>query len=158
MRPKIVWLNLDETLRKLDQLADIETQMPLEPIRTQVEQHALLGVDANVYSTEPGAYERTEQLKRSIYAKVLTSGTFGVEVGATADYAAHIEYGTSVNALSQSQLETAVTNRGKPESPLTYGRSGVRWMLPGPFILPAAAYGRVLLEKAFITAVKRVWG
>ncbi|GEM45914.1 HK97 gp10 family phage protein [Deinococcus cellulosilyticus] len=157
MRPKIKWLNLDETLRKLDQLVDIESQIPIEPIRTQVEQHALLGVDANVYSTEPGAYERTEELKRSIYAKVM-SGTLGVEVGATADYASHVEYGSSVNALNQSQLEGAVTGRGKPESPLTLGRSGVRWTLPGPFVLPAAVYGRLLLEKAFVSAVKKVWG
>jgi hypothetical protein len=158
MRPKIKWLNLNETLKKLDQLATVETQIPVEPIRTQVEQHALLGVDANVYSTEPGAYERTEELKRSIYSKVLGSGDLGVEVGATADYASHVEYGSSVNALNEGQLLQATEGRGKPQSPLTLGRSGVRWTLPGPFILPAAVFGRVLLEKAFVTTVKKIWG
>lgn len=157
MKLNLQWTSLDQVLKKLDDLAEVGRQIPTSQIATQAEQHAILGLNASVYDTEPGAYERTQTLRNSVYSKVL-SNTIGVEVGATEDYASHVEYGTSVNALSEAQLLQATQGRGKPETPLVFGRSGVRYTLPGPFILPAAMYGKTLIEKAFITAVKRIWG
>lgn len=157
MKLSFQWRGLDQVLKKLDQLADVGRQIPFQEIAGQAEQHALLGLNASVYDTEPGAYERTQALRNSVYSKAL-SGVLGFEVGATADYASHVEYGTSVNALSEVQLLQATQGRSKPESPLVFGRSGVRYTLPGPFILPAAMYGKTLMEKAFVTAVKRIWG
>lgn len=157
MKLNLRWTNLDQMLKKLDELAEVGRQIPTTQIASQVEQHALLGLNASVYDTEPGAYERTQALRNSVYSKAL-SGVLGFEVGATEDYASHVEYGTSVNALSEAQLLQATQGRSKPDAPLVFGRSGVRYTLPGPFILPAAMYGKTLMEKAFVTAVKRIWG
>lgn len=118
--------------------------------------HALRGLFLNVYGTEPGAYERTFFLASQIYSSLQVSATtVTVTLGDKADYAEKIEYGDPASVSDVDIL--ARLNGMPPGSDLSYGRSGVKWRLPGPYITPAILAAQYKLHAEVEALVKRLW-
>lgn len=100
-------------------------------------QKARDGLMLNVYNTASGRYVRTGHLLDSLGADSSFLGDMArVSLQDTALYASYIEYGTGVHAMSRSALESYL-NQVPSGNLVTYGRSGLAYMMPGPYILPA---------------------
>jgi len=121
------------------------------------EHHARLGLLANVYGTRPGAYDRTQNLLRSVFARAtVTAGLVSVEVGDTAPYASFVEYGSFGHTLTPTAL-LSVVEGSRAGSVIRLGRSGINWMQPGPYITPATVFARYKLHEAVEAALRRAW-
>lgn len=116
---------------------------------------AVIGVNANVYSTRPGAYQRTQALRARLYARQQSGATFArVTVGDRAPYAAAVELGQGPNALSPAQVQ-AISGARPPGVPVQLGRSGEKYTVAGPFIAPAQAFSLYRMKALFAEAVRR---
>lgn len=143
--------HLEAALRRLEAAADA-----LPEIAQQVQQealgHLILGANANIYNTTPGAYERTRDYLRSLDAKARASrDSATVTVGSDSEYARLIEFGRQHVSAAMLQ-QSALAQRGN--APLTMGRSGLNWWQPGPVITGAQVFADRRLRELFVKAVR----
>ncbi|GAA0508371.1 hypothetical protein [Deinococcus depolymerans] len=119
--------------------------------------HAQRGAMANVYSTEPGQYERTRELLRGIYADSnANASSLGIVVGDRANHASFVELGTGPYALSEEQRQVHLNTLPRGGL-LRLGRSGKAYLLPGPFIGPAITYARTLTRERLNAVMADAW-
>ena len=142
--------------RKLARLQALSGQLPQMAARTQAEAlgHAIIGAQASVYQTTPGAYQRTQDYLRGFHASSRTTRhTASVTVWNDVEYAPFIERGTDPS-MGDAQLLAILQRRQAPDAPLTFGRSGQRFTLPGPAVLPAVFYAGARLKELFRQGVR----
>lgn len=115
------------------------------------------GLTRSVYGTVPGRrYVRTGTLARSVTVRVLSRGAnVTLELLARAPYASLVEYGSGPSPLNEVQLRTLA--EALPGSPLVFGRSGQKYLLPGPFLLPAAVGALERAKKLFEQSLVKHW-
>lgn len=141
----------DRALRALFQgVLDACDELPAIAARVEAETlgHLILGAQANIYNTTPGAYERTEDYLRSLDAKARATRT-GIRVTVSSDspYASLIEYGR--DGLDPTQLQAQAEAQADPSQPFTVGRSGQAWWLPGPVITGAQVFASRRMQDLF---------
>jgi len=119
--------------------------------------HAQRSLALNVYATTPGQYHRTGFLLSQIYASgQANAGTLGIIVGDRASYASQIEYGTGRHELSPAQLQAYLDALPRGGN-LIFGRTGQAYLLPGPFIGPAAVLARTLTRERLRRLMLTLW-
>lgn len=141
----------DRALRALFQgVLDACDELPAIAARVEAETlgHLILGAQANIYNTTPGAYERTEDYLRSLDAKARATRT-GIRVTVSSDspYASLIEYGR--DGVDPTQLQAQAEAQADPSQPFTVGRSGQAWWLPGPVITGAQVFASRRMQDLF---------
>ncbi|MDK2013574.1 MULTISPECIES: hypothetical protein [unclassified Deinococcus] len=141
----------DRALRALFQgVLDACDELPAIAARVEAETlgHLILGAQANIYNTTPGAYERTEDYLRSLDAKARATRT-GIRVTVSSDspYASLIEYGR--DGVDPTQLQAQAEAQADPSQPFIVGRSGQAWWLPGPVITGAQVFASRLMQDLF---------
>lgn len=133
-------LGMQEACDDLPQIA--------EKVRAEALGHAILGAQANIYNTQAGAYERTQTYLRGLDATArATRTTVTVAVSNDTEYAAYVEVGRG--GMSYAMLQQLALMQGDPSDPLTLGRSGQRWVLPGPVLTGAQAYAAHRMRELF---------
>ncbi|GGR68247.1 hypothetical protein GCM10008959_32920 [Deinococcus seoulensis] len=151
-------INLDDralsaALARIEQAAN---DLPAIAERTRAETlgHLIIGANANIYATQPGAYRRTGEYLRSLHATArVTPLTATVTASNDAEYARDIETGETGNLM---QLQAQAAARGNPRAAFTLGRSGINWALPGPVITGAQAFAAYRLRELFVLRVRAV--
>lgn len=146
----------DRALRALFQgVLDACDELPVIAARVEAETlgHLILGAQANIYNTTPGAYERTQDYLRSLNARARATRT-GIRVTVSSDspYASAIEYGR--DAVDPAQLQARAEARPDPSRPFTVGRSGQAWWLPGPIITGAQVFAARRMEELLCKSIR----
>lgn len=142
---------LDETLTRLQRSGDELPQIAAR-VRAEALGHALLGARLNIYNTAPGAYQRTQDYLRGLDATGRgTRTTASVTVSNGTEYAAHVEAG--VGGMSYAMLQHLALTQPDPSQPFTLGRSGVRWMIPGPILTGAQVFALYRMQELFAANV-----
>lgn len=141
----------DRALRALFQgVLDACDELPAIAARVEAETlgHLILGAQANIYNTTPGAYDRTQDYLRSLDAKARATRT-GIRVTVSSDspYASLIEYGR--DGVDPTQLQAQAEAQADPSQPFTVGRSGQAWWLPGPVITDAQVFASRRMQDLF---------
>lgn len=141
----------DRALRALFQgVLDACDELPAIAARVEAETlgHLILGAQANIYNTTPGAYDRTQDYLRSLDAKARATRT-GIRVTVSSDspYASLIEYGR--DGVDPTQLQAQAEAQADPSQPFTVGRSGQAWWLPGPVITGAQVFASRRMQDLF---------
>lgn len=152
---------IDLELRKLtDALAKLEgacDQMPQIAAQAQGEAlgHAIISAQRNVYQTVPGAYQRTMDYLRGFHATGRgTKNTATVTVWNDVDYSGFVELGTGPNQMTPQQVVAqAVTH---PYAPTYLGRSGQKFSLPGPAVIPASVFALYRMRELFAERVRKI--
>lgn len=141
----------DRALRALFQgVLDACDELPAIAARVEAETlgHLILGAQANIYNTTPGAYDRTEDYLRSLDAKARATRTdIRVTVSSDSPYASLIEYGR--DGVDPTQLQAQAEAQADPSQPFTVGRSGQAWWLPGPVITGAQVFAARRMQDLF---------
>ena len=146
---------LEEALKRI---AGVTSELPriAEQARAETLGHAILGVRRNVYDTSPGAYQRTGDLLRGLNASGSASGSgVTVRVWNSEPYARFVELGQGPNGLTLAQDQAYSAANAHPEQPISFGRSGRKYTLAGPFLAPAQAYSLYRMKQLFAEAVIR---
>ncbi|WP_309571676.1 hypothetical protein [Deinococcus sp.] len=121
------------------------------------ELQAKRGLMLNVYGTAPGTYQRTEQLLLKVYAAGQAgAGRINVVVGDQAAYASLVEYGTGPSEFTEPQLLGYLEAMPEPRL-LRFGRSGQKYLLPGPYVLPAVFIARHQTRQAVQGLIRTLW-
>jgi len=146
----------DRALRALFQgVLDACDELPVIAARVEAETlgHLILGAQANIYNTTPGAYDRTQDYLRSLNARARATRT-GIRVTVSSDspYASAIEYGR--DAVDPAQLQARAEARPDPSRPFTVGRSGQAWWLPGPIITGAQVFAARRMEELLCKSIR----
>lgn len=138
-------------------MADLNAEM--ESAVKVITDQANLDLQANlfmsVYGTTPGSvYVRTGNLKspaNTSASNLSQNRTYVIRLASDATYASDIEYGSGASEIDPAllqQLSEASGGKG-----IVFGRSGINYMLPGPFVLPATVKARISIESAFNKAL-----
>lgn len=151
---------IDLDLRKLtDALVKLEgacDQMPQIAQQAQAEAlgHAIVGARRNVYETVPGAYQRTQDYLRGFQTSSrATKNTASVTVWNDVDYSGFVEFGTGPNQMTPQQIAAqAVTH---PYAPTYLGRSGQKFSLAGPAVIPSSVFALYRMRELFIQEVRK---
>lgn len=118
----------------------------------------LAGIDAGVYNTPPGKYERTLDLKNKAFARpVRMEGKIGVELGSTSEHATDVEFGSLDQELNPTQARQLAEGVGERPGVLYLGRSGSNWDAPNPAITRAAVWSHLTLQSRFADFMRRTW-
>ena len=134
---------LERLLAACDEMGNVS-----ETARDEALGHAILGARRSVYDTVEGAYERTQDYLRGLDAQSrATRNTATVTVSNDTEYAAYVEAGQG--GMSYAMLQQLALMQGDPAQPLTLGRSGQRWVLPGPVLTGAQAYAAHRMRELF---------
>lgn len=144
---------LTDVLVKVEAAAD---QLPriAETARAEALAKAQIQARRNVYDTTPGVYERTETYLRGFRAsRRVTRNTATVSVWNIADYAEVIETGTGPHEMTPAQIVAQAAPN--PYAPLYFGRSGEKYSLPGPAVIPAAVFALYRMQELFAGEVKK---
>ena len=124
-----------------------------ERARAEALGHAILGARANIYSTVPGAYQRTGEYLRGLDATGrATRNLASVTVSNSTEYALYVEAGR--DGLSLAMLQQMAAQSGNPSAPLTLGRSGQRWTIAGPVLTGAQAFALYRMRELFAGKVR----
>lgn len=148
---------LTDALVKL-QAVPTQVQARAAQVTAEAQGHLILGAQANVYSTAPGAYQRTQDYLRSLSASSRTTRhTVTVTVKSDSPYALYIELG-SRGGMTPERLQQLAQAAGNPEQPLSLGRSGQQWWIAGPVISSAQYFAHWRLRRVFAEEVRRALG
>ncbi|WP_147364010.1 hypothetical protein [Deinococcus cavernae] len=141
-------------------MAQIQTQVDViaQRVAKEGERHAQRGAYLNVYSTVVGqGYLRTRHLFDQIYAVGHgAGGQISVTVGDYASYASEVEFGSGPFALNAAQMEGYLKALA-PGKLLTFGRSGQKYLLPGPYIGPALHLVQYRTQWEIRDLMRRLW-
>lgn len=149
--------NLTDALVKLARVPE-QVKARASEVQQEALGHLILGAQANIYSTAPGAYQRTQDYLRSLHARSTTAkGGVMVTVSSDSPYAVYIEYGSRAG-MTPERLQQMVQASGHPEQPLTLGRSGQQWWVAGPVVSSAQYFAAWKLRRMFAEEVRRVLG
>ncbi|WP_231557243.1 hypothetical protein [Deinococcus sp. YIM 77859] len=141
---------LTRLLAACDDLSEVA-----ERARAEALGHAILGARANIYNTTPGAYQRTQEYLRGLDAQGRAGRTTAtVTVSNSTPYAPYVELGRT--GLGYEALQALALAQPDPGSPLTLGRSGQRWFLPGPILTGAQAFALYRMRELFVEKVRGV--
>lgn len=133
-------------LAKLEAACD-ELPQIAEAVRGEALGHAILGARLNIYNTARGAYQRTQDYLRGLDARAQASkNRASVTVSNSAEYALYVETGRGFTLLG---LQGVALENPNPAEPITFGRSGQQWYLPGPVITGAQAFALYRLQQLF---------
>lgn len=139
--------DLEATLRAMLAVCDDLPALVAE-VEPEVIGHAVIGINRNVYSTEPGAYQRTGDLLAGLRVSTgATKNTGTIRVSNVEPYAVFVELGSGPNGLTAAQAQAY--SAARPESPVYLGRSGKAYTIAGPFIAPAQAFGLFRMGQLF---------
>lgn len=145
---------LTDALVKVEAAAD---QLPQIAQRAQAEAlgHAIIALNRGVYETpESPGYRRTFDLLRGIRSSGrATKNTATVQVWNEVEYAPYVDRGVGPHAMSDAQILAQASAR--PEAAPYFGRSGQKYSLPNPTVLPAAVFSLYRMQQLFAEAVKR---
>ena len=143
---------LTDALVKLEQVCDELPQIAAQ-VRAEALGHAILGARLNIYNTAPGAYQRTQDYLRGLDAQGRASrNTATVTVSNSTPYAPYVELGRT--GLGYEALQALALAQPDPSDPLTLGRSGQRWVLPGPILTGAQAFALYRMRELFAEKVR----
>lgn len=120
--------------------------------------HAQKGLQLNVYGTPAGnRYVRTSHLMNRLYVLHQVSRTsLSITLGNQASYASQIEHGTGPWELSDQQLLKHL--EGLPAGGyLVLGRSGQKYLLPGPYIGPALFFAQHQTHQRIQELLRDMW-
>lgn len=153
MNLKLTLSGLDELERRLQNIVDAGEQVGQDADQLEAETfgHAYMGAQANVYATEPGAYQRTMDLLDGIQVRVTgRKGMIAAQVWNTTDYAGDVEVGEE--GMTPEEIASDALSRSASEmtEPMTYGRSGVDYRIAGPIIIPATVYAAYRARELFL--------
>ena len=147
---------LTDTLTKL-QAVPTQVQARAAQVQQEALGHLIIGAQANIYSTAPGAYQRTQDYLRSLRASSRTTRhTVTITVGSSSPYALYIEYGSRGGITPERLQQLAAA--GNPEQPLNLGRSGQQWWVAGPVVTGAQYFAAWRLRRVFVEEVRRALG
>ncbi|MFK7601890.1 hypothetical protein ACI3L1_06725 [Deinococcus sp. SM5_A1] len=133
-------------LARLEAACD-ELPQIAEQVRGESLGHAILGARLNIYSTTRGAYQRTQDYLRGLDAWAQGSrNKASVTVSNSTEYALAVETGRGFSLVGLQDLALENPN---PAQPITFGRSGQQWYLPGPVITGAQAFAAYRLQELF---------
>lgn len=142
---------LTDALVKLEQACD-ELPQVAEQARAEALGHAILGARLNIYNTTRGAYERTQEYLRGLDATGRgTRNTASVTVSNSTEYATYVEAG--YGGMSYAMLQHLALGQADPSQPFTLGRSGERWVIPGPMLTGAQAFALYRMRELFAAKV-----
>lgn len=145
---------LTDALIKLEAACDAMPQVA-ETTRAEALGHLILGARANIYSTAPGAYRRSQELLRGLDTRNRASrNRASVTVLNTVSYAVYVEAGR--DGMSLAQLQQLALLRKDPADPLSLGRSGVNWTVPGPIVTGAQVFALRRMQELFGEKVRAV--
>lgn len=153
-------MKIDFDLRKLtDQLVKLElaTALPeiAEKVKGETLGHAIIGAQTNIYLTAPGEYERTGDYLRGLRtAAKATRHTVSVTVQNDETYAVYVEAGR--DGLSLAMLHHLAGMQQDPSKPFTLGRSGQKWIIPGPVVTGAQFFALHRMKQLFAEKVRAV--
>lgn len=151
---KIDARKLTDALVRLEQACDALPQIA-EQTRAEALGHAIIGARANIYDTAPGAYERTQDYLRGLDSRSrATRNTASVTVLNRVEYAAYVEFGSQVGGAAL--LQTQAMLAADPAAPFTVGRSGQRYLVPGPVLTGAQVFAAYRLRELFAEKVRAV--
>jgi len=140
-------------------LSDLESEMAnaIKPIVDQANNDLQANLFASVYGTAPGTvYIRTGNLKsfgNTNASDLSKDGKYIIKLSSSADYASDIEYGSGTSQIDPGLLQQISEASGGNN--ISFGRSGINYMLPGPFVMPATVKSRIILEATFIKLLGR---
>lgn len=133
-------------LAKLEAACD-ELPQIAETVSGEALGHAILGARLNIYNTTAGAYQRTQEYLRGLDARPQASkNRASVTVSNSSEYALYVETGRGFTLLG---LQGVALENSNPSEPITFGRSGQQWYLPGPVITGAQAFAFYRLQELF---------
>lgn len=128
-----------------------------ERVKDEALGHAIIGAHRNVYDTPAGAYERTQDYLRGFHTSSrATKNTASVSVWNDVDYAEAIEVGSGPHEMTMPQLQAQATPN--PYAPPYFGRSGLKYSLAGPALVPAQVFALVRLQDLFGEKLVRIIG
>lgn len=143
---------LTDALVKLEQACDATPEIA-ETVRAEALGHLILGAQANIYSTTPGVYRRSQDLLRGLDTRSRASrNKVSVTVLNTVDYAVYVEAGQ--DGMSLAQLQQLALLQNNPADPLSLGRSGVNWTAPGPIVIGAQVFALRRMQELFEQKVR----
>lgn len=141
---------LDGVAEACDALPQIAAQ-----VRAEALGHLILGARRNIYDTAPGAYQRTGELLRGLDARARSArDTAVITVSGSAPYHAYVELGTGAYAQTVAQAKALALASPDPAVPLSVGRSGVNYTLPGPIVAPAQVFALHRMSELFARRVQ----
>lgn len=153
-------MKLDFGLQKLtDAVIKLEAACDSLPQIAQQAQaealgHAIISAHRNVYETTPGAYQRTQDYLRGFQASSQgTKNTAQVTVWNDVEYARYIETGTGPHEMTPAQIVAQAA--AHPYAPTYLGRSGQKFSLPGPAVIPAGVFALYRMRELFAHEVKK---
>lgn len=146
--------NIDALIAHLD-VAQVEVQVKMAEaslrVATEARQLAIAGVNAGVYDTPEGWYQRTEKLLGGVRAEGFVSGGAAVVVVYnTTEYASDVEFGELPGgepALDEESARAQADALGGEREVLYLGRSAAEWRKPNPAHLRAAMYAGFRLQE-----------
>lgn len=145
---------LTNALVKFEQACDAMPQIA-QTAKAEALGHLVLGAQANIYSTAPGAYRRSQALLRGLDTRSRVSrNRASVTVLNTVEYAAYVEAGQG--SMSLAMLQQLALLRKNPADPLSLGRSGVNWTVPGPIVIGAQVFALRRMQELFGQKVRAV--
>ena len=146
---------LTDALVRLEQACDSMPQIA-EQVRAEALGHAIIGANANVYQTTPGAYQRTQDYLRGLDTRARASRNKAtVTVRNSVEYAAAVEFGRQLGGAAMLQQQALAQMQQNPNAPFTVGRSGVQWWLAGPVVTGAQVFAVYRMRELFAEAVRR---
>ena len=125
-------------------------------VAREAERRAQEGLERSVYGTAPGhVYKRTGTLKRGVSAQFLPRvNSISIQLVSKAPYSSNIEYG-QLPTIAQLALEKYAELTGGRV--ITFGRTGLKYRLPGPFLMPATVYALERAKAEFEQALIKNW-
>lgn len=150
-------LKFKQTVDKF--LAELESEMTaaIKPVVDRANNDLQANLFASVYGTAPGSvYVRTGNLKsfgNTNASDLSKDGKYVIRLASSADYASDIEYGSGASQIDPGLLQQISEASGGNN--ITFGRSGINYMLPGPFVMPAAVKSKIILEATFTKLLGR---
>lgn len=115
------------------------------------------GLERSVYGTVPGrVYVRTGTLRDGVTGGVRASANLlTLSLQSRASYSSEIEYGSGPSGLSEKQVQDYSEATGG--AVLFFGRSGLKYITPGPFLLPASVWALEVAKREFEAICMKRW-
>lgn len=146
------------SLARARRVLQAEMTERLERVEQETTGMLVLGLNATIYNTEPGARPRTGDLLRGAHVQAFKrTGRYGVNVWNDEPYAKVVEYGSYGEGVSLTQAQEIAGTPGASPRPIVTGRSGVEWQSPSLAHTRATVFALFRLRQEFRAALKRVF-
>lgn len=142
-------------LKRLEGACDEMPQIA-EIVKAEALGHAVISANRNVYSTPAGHYRRSGDYLRGFHTAAQASrNTAKIRIWNDVEYAEDVELGSAPNALTPQQV-TAYAE-ASASAQVYLGRTGEKYSLAGPAVIPAAVYAQRRMAELFLRKVQMAW-